>query len=685
MKKQLLSLSLITLLTGVVSAQDKAQLNEYFNQDQQKKEALFYKIQGKSGQNHTIGDVNKLADISEDYTWFLEEEDLRANAASNVDNLQNGDVGGFLLTGENMTIAIYDGGKVKETHRDFRISATDTGNRIYDLENGAQTLSSHATSVAGFIAAEGVGSSAGVQNVARGVLPKAIVKHAGFATTANGNVYNKIIDYEIPISNHSYGVNSGWSNKTPASDGVAVAGYYYPNNPGIMTSPEQNYFSAYQTSDYNYDYVVSNFPKLTIVKSSGNYFGTGPAANNTLPLFKNGNVPFAEGDVIPNANCFNGAYCIGTGSLAKNIIVVGAVNLPAKANEYKVLVPSDIVRSSYSSVGPRKDGAIKPDIVAVGTNLISPNSANDTGYSSGSGTSFSAPKVTGVVGSITQLKRLLTNDPTYTFYSDEVKALLIHSAMEAGEFDGPDNWYGWGMLDGLKAAQIVLGSHNEEDFFERNSKVSGVNNEKIISAKNNEDLKVTITWIDPTKSTLITSGANILTSTESKLVNDLDLRIIDTVTNEVHFPWKLDLSNVTGAAIKGDNLVDNVEQVLIKNPIAGRNYKVVISNKGTLVNQANAQIEQPYTLVITGANAEFLSTSDTSSKVETVVYPTIAKDVVTIKSGNKIQKVELIDTTGRLISTTKTDKINVSALSAGVYLIKITTDKEVLTKKIVKQ
>ena len=687
MKKKVFSLALVTLVMGMGYGQDNKELNDLFEKEQARKESLFNQLQAKS--SHSINsDVSKLAEISNDYLWFLEEEDIRANAASNVDNIQNGEVGGFALTGENMQIAIFDGGKVKETHRDFRISATDSGNRIVDLENGAQALSSHATSVAGFIAAEGVGASLGIQNVAKGVLPKAVVKHAGFASTTNGSVFQKIVNYNEPISNHSYGVNSGWSYKTTA-DGYATAGWYFPNNIQSMTSPDQTFFGAYQSNDYQYDLIVNNNPKFTIVKSSGNYFGDGPSETNTYPIFKYSNgsyVPFEEGDLIPNQNCSTGAYCIGTGSLAKNIIVVGAVNLPAKANNYKVLQVSDVVKSGYSSVGPRKDGAIKPDLVAVGTSVVSPNSANTTGYTTGSGTSFSAPKVTGVVGSITQLKRLLTNDTTFNFYADEVKAILTHTAMEAGEFDGPDNWFGWGMLDALKAAQTVLATHNNEEILERKAKVSGTNDEKIITAREGEEIKATITWIDPTKPTLVTTSAvNILTNTDSKLVNDLDLRIIDMETNEVHLPWKLDLANVTGAAVKGDNVVDNIEQVLIKNPVAGRNYKIVVSNKGNLVNKNLVAGNQDYVLLVTGADSESLSTSDVTSKAKIEVYPTIAKEIVNVKSKAKIIAVNLIDVTGRLISTTKTDKVNVSSLSSGVYLINVITEEGTVTKKIVKQ
>ena len=688
MKKKLLSLTLLTLVFGAVNAQSTEELKQKFKDQNLKKEAQIDAIQLKSGSAFLQNNKTAIAEFSKDQVDIDKTDDIRANVASNVDQIQNGAVGGFSINGENMAITIFDGGKILSNHIEFRDTENEGLSRIVDLENGAQGLNSHATAVGGFIGAEGRGTVISIPNVAKGVLPKATIKHAGFATTSNGDRFTKILEFNEFISNHSYGVNNGWSQES-ATSGTLGAGYYYPVNTTIFSDPNQTLSGAYQSNDANIDQIVYVDPRFTIVKSSGNYYGTGPGPNDAKYRWANGAyTAYVEGDLIPNANCSSGAYCIGNGSLAKNIIVVGAVNIPT-TSDFKITSPSHIVRSSYSSVGPRKDGAIKPDIVAVGTLVVAPTYSSDnptsvSTYTRGSGTSYSAPKVTGAVGAITQLKRLLTNDSEFYFNADEVKTILLHTAMEAGLHDGPDNAYGWGMLDALKAAEVVLSTHNNEDTLERNDKVSGIDYEKVISAREGEELKVTISWIDPA-ATILPGTLDRVNDISSKLVNDLDLRIIDTVTNEVYFPWKLDLANVTGAAVKGDNTVDNVEQVVIKTPVAGRNYKVVVSNKENLVDDLNAAANQKYSLLITGANAENLSTADFATKDKVSVYPTVAKDVVNIDSTAKINAVELIDLTGKLISTTKTNKVNVSSLPSGVYVLKITTDKGVTTKKIVKQ
>jgi hypothetical protein len=97
-------------------------------------------------------------------------------------------------------------------------------------------------------------------------------------------------------------------------------------------------------------------------------------------------------------------------------------------------------------------------------------------------------------------------------------------------------------------------------------------------------LKATIAWTDPPG--VGESDTNYNDPTP-KLVNDLDLRLIDSngITN---YPYVLnaDLTNRSAsaraaAATTGDDSRNNVEQVCVTNPIAG-DYTVLITHKGTL-------------------------------------------------------------------------------------------------------
>ncbi|MGB3453956.1 MAG: T9SS type A sorting domain-containing protein [Moheibacter sp.] len=72
---------------------------------------------------------------------------------------------------------------------------------------------------------------------------------------------------------------------------------------------------------------------------------------------------------------------------------------------------------------------------------------------------------------------------------------------------------------------------------------------------------------------------------------------------------------------------------------------------------------------------------------EISVYPTVTKDVVNIAAKTNIDNVAVYSTSGqqvlRLNPNSTNAQFNVSALPAGVYMVKIQSGKQVLTKKII--
>jgi subtilisin family serine protease len=99
--------------------------------------------------------------------------------------------------------------------------------------------------------------------------------------------------------------------------------------------------------------------------------------------------------------------------------------------------------SSFSSPGPTCDGRIKPEVCALGVNtwLAGTDNNQNPVYRSGSGTSFAAPLVAGVVA------LLLEAHPDWT--PDDVRAALLATASRSSR---PDNDYGWGIVNALAAA-----------------------------------------------------------------------------------------------------------------------------------------------------------------------------------------------------------------------------------------
>ncbi|GEM_PF-5900894 len=73
-------------------------------------------------------------------------------------------------------------------------------------------------------------------------------------------------------------------------------------------------------------------------------------------------------------------------------------------------------------------------------------------------------------------------------------------------------------------------------------------------------------------------------------------------------------------------------------------------------------------------------------KKRTFIYPNPASEVLHLKSNNKIEKVQIFDMTGKEINTFyNKDTIIVTHLQKGMYILKIYTEKEVLSSKFIKK
>jgi len=80
-----------------------------------------------------------------------------------------------------------------------------------------------------------------------------------------------------------------------------------------------------------------------------------------------------------------------------------------------------------------------------------------------------------------------------------------------------------------------------------------------ISVPNNQaQVKVTLIWTDPPGNPAASKA----------LINNLDLRLIDSNDNE-YLPWSLESSDNFRTAVRADNNQDNVEQITIDNPPPG--------------------------------------------------------------------------------------------------------------------
>ncbi|WP_337864816.1 S8 family serine peptidase [Ignavibacterium sp.] len=102
------------------------------------------------------------------------------------------------------------------------------------------------------------------------------------------------------------------------------------------------------------------------------------------------------------------------------------------------------IRVGFSSFGPTVDGRIKPDFMAMGSNVWAARSSSTTQYTYVSGTSFSCPLSAGVVA------LLLQSNPNLT--PIQIRNILRQTSTRSNT---PDNFYGWGIIKVLDAINLI--------------------------------------------------------------------------------------------------------------------------------------------------------------------------------------------------------------------------------------
>jgi len=475
---------------------------------------------------------------------YLVTENANASKTSSTNKVNTGGVSGLNLDGEGMTVHEWDGGSVLSTHQEF-------GNRVTVVDN--VNTHYHSTHVAGTIMASGV------QAAAKGMAPKAKLRSRDWNNDAAEMAWEAANENAL-VSNHSYGYSRGWT-----WTGTSWAWY----GDASISNDEDYRFGFYDANSKSYDQIAFDAPYYLIVKSAGNDRGDGPA-NGAHPQ--------------------DGPYdCIGTVGVAKNILTVGAVN--DIVNGYSV--PADVVMSSFSSWGPADDGRIKPDIVANGVSLYSTYDDNNTAYNSISGTSMASPAVSGALILLQEHYHDLNN--AY-MRAATLKALVLHTADEAGPNVGPDYMFGWGLLNTLTAAQKISEDQQLNVMEELNLANNG-NYQRVVIAKGGEPLKVTIVWTDVPGNPV----AAALDPIDAMLINDLDLKLSKGSSN--YYPWALNRNNPSNAAThNGENNVDNVEMVYIANPEANASYTITVDHDGSLSGGS-----QNYSIIISGIKEEAAS------------------------------------------------------------------------------
>jgi hypothetical protein len=330
---------------------------------------------------------------------------------------------------------------------------------------------------------------------------------------------------------------------------------------GLPVPPTGNYSTAAR----DIDAFVASHPDMLVVFNTGNYGGsTGTASASSLS----------------SPGC------------AKNTIQVGGTRMPGAGE-------NDNNLSSFTLVGPTRDGRIKPDLVGPAIVVAGDAPAvvnSDCGSSMQAGTSFASPTVAGAALLVRQYYTdgyyptgVATPSNAFTPTAALLKATLIASAHRVpNKYDAQgkvsstapvpsyEQGFGFPVLDDalyfpgdvskLRAVDVTPGL------------AAGESSSTTITVNPGTRLNVVLVWTDP--------AGTPRNDATPQLVNDLDLRV----------------TTPAGATIYGNDplhpgqpdRLNNVEGVSIDAPASGK-YTVDVT-----AARLSSGVRQPYALVITG-------------------------------------------------------------------------------------
>jgi serine protease AprX len=584
------------------------------------------------------GKPHSIVDIIDNKPIIITTHNVDAAEATRTNFMHSGGGLGLNIEGQGMTVGVWDSGNVLYDHLEFYSSEIgEFGTRVTNVDYNPNweyndPYDDHATHVTGTIIAKGANAQA------KGMAPYATAVSYNWSGDSS-EVLDEVETNGLLISNHSYGT----------SVDIAVGlGYEW-----LM--------GKYDNEAELWDNIHFNNPFYLQVTSAGN-----------------------DGTQNYAGASYNGYDKLTRSTVSKNNLVVANAQDPGISASGEL---TSLNINSSSSQGPTDDGRIKPDITGNGTSLYSPIDTDTDSYQRKTGTSMSSPNV---AGSVLLLQQYYNSINGSFMKSATLKGLVCHTADDNLNNNGPDPTYGWGLLNVKKSAETILDAFNNNAVLSEHTLEDSVVYSTTFNASSDGPISATICWTDPAGFSQDSSDPN---NTIPVLINDLDI-VVTGPDGTNYYPWLLNPSSPL-YAVKGDNIVDNIENVDIDTPTSGT-YTINVSNKGQLTNgypifSPNYEEIQNFSLIVTGSNLTLETPNLDVSSLSIWPNPASTKINFDYPPSNEVSNFMLIDIQGSVVyqdRITKTDGVNrrqidVSSFAKGIYILKIEQGNTSTQRKVV--
>lgn len=289
------------------------------------------------------------------------------------------------------------------------------------------------------------------------------------------------------------------------------------------------------------------------------------------------------------------------------------------------------------------------------------------------------------------LSLILTAALNFTAFSQNI-SFEFSEGYTLGEINNQQGWTYWGSI-GPNTAQIV-----------NTTATHGTNSAEVSSTNSTNDGGIRKSFVGHTKTAVsfdykisALNGSDyfmIIGENQSDVagafVIDYDtgkINIYDATLEEViETPFTITPDTWTNFKMIVDLATHSVEYFINNTSVGSKPFSTSVTAV-SVADFAYDDYGSGFTVDNIKISDAALSTTDENHTKQIVIYPNPTSDFINIKNEDRINSVEIFDASGKLVAKDRTGKkhVPVSFLQNGLYILKVSTDQSVYTKKFNKK